>query len=452
LPGRAICGILVAMAKAQPGPRGADKVEAWQNRIVGYDQVDPETLLANPNNWRIHSGGQQEALEGVLDTVGWVDDVIVNQRTGFVVDGHLRVSLALRHGMTAVPVKYVDLTEAEEALVLATLDPIGAMAKTDSDKLAELLKAAHEGSSLEMARVLEGIARQEHLSLFRIAPEGGEAEADACLAKWKVRSGDLWTAGRHRILCADASLDASFHRLMGGDRAQLVWTDPPYGVALEEKMGAIHSRQRGKLMEKDGLSEHADLEALMLAALRLCGEFTASGASLYLAASMGEMLPKMIGYFQASEFDFHWQLVWVKNSPVLSRCDYQVRHENILFGWKRKGRHYFAPDRREHTVFEFDKPSVSALHPTMKPIALVQRMVENSSRIGDVVLDPFGGSGTTGIACHQSDRHARIMEIEPKYVAVTLERLSNMGLTPERADGGKYRPARPKAKRKGAPQ
>jgi DNA modification methylase len=439
------------MAKVKPGPPRADKVEAWQNRIVGYDQVDPETLLANPNNWRIHSGGQQEALEGVLDTVGWVDDVIVNQRTGFVVDGHLRVSLALRHGMTAVPVKYVDLTEAEEALVLATLDPIGAMAKTDSDKLAELLKAAHEGSSLEMARVLEGIARQEHLSLFRIAPEGGEAEADACLAKWKVRPGDLWTAGSHHILCADASLDASFHRLMGADRAQLVWTDPPYGVGLGEKMETMNPQNyRVRSMKNDGLGDHVDLEALMLAALRLCGEFTTPGASLYLCAPAGDMLPKMIGYFQASVFDFRWQLVWVKNSPVLSRGDYQVRHENVLFGWKAKGKHYFAPDRREHTVFEFDKPSVSALHPTMKPIALVQRMVENSSRIGDVVLDPFGGSGTTGIACQQADRHARIMEIEPRYVAVTLERLSDMGLTPERAEGGNHRPARPKAKRKAA--
>lgn len=113
--------------------------DGWQNRIVGYEQVDPEMLLANPFNWRIHSGQQQDALEGVLDTVGWVDDVIVNQRTGFIVDGHLRVSLALRHGAKSVPVKYVDLSEEEEALILSTLDPIAAMAGTDRDKLNHLL-------------------------------------------------------------------------------------------------------------------------------------------------------------------------------------------------------------------------------------------------------------------------------------------------------------------------
>jgi DNA modification methylase len=421
----------------------------WRNRIIGTGDESPEALVANARNWRIHPQAQQEALESVMDSVGWVDTIIVNQRSGYVVDGHLRVSLALRRGEKTVPVQYVDLSDEEEQVILATLDPIAAMAGTDSEKLQELLAATHGQSSLEIDRVLEMIARQEHQSLFRVAPEGGEPEAEACLAKWQVKSGEIWSAGEHRILCGDASLDASFLDLMGKERARLVWTDPPYGVGLNEKMKAIHSqRHRVRRIKNDGLSEHSNLEAVMNSALRLCGEYTTPGASLYLAAPAGDMLPKMIAYFQASSFDFRWCLVWVKSSPVLSRGDYQVRHENILFGWKKDGKHYFTPDRREHTVFEFDKPSVSLLHPTMKPIALVQRMVENSSQIGDIVLDAFGGSGTTAIACEQARRLSRTIELEPKYVAVMLERLANLGLTPERQNGntGHAKPKKPKRK------
>lgn len=137
-----------------------DAASHWRNRIVGYDDVDPEQLLANPRNWRIHPQQQQDALSTVLDNVGWVDDVLVNKRTGFVIDGHLRVALALRKGETSIPVKYVDLNESEEMQVLATLDPIAGMAETDKAKLEEAMSAI-ETDDESMRVLLDSIAQEQ---------------------------------------------------------------------------------------------------------------------------------------------------------------------------------------------------------------------------------------------------------------------------------------------------
>jgi len=195
----------------------------WKNRIVGHGVEAPDQLLANPMNWRIHPQAQQEALSTVLDRVGWVQDVIVNRRSGHVVDGHLRVRLAISRGEPAVPVKYIDLDDDEERLVLASLDPLSAMAVTDEEMLAQLLEGIETEGAL--AAMLENVA-------FKAHPKAGKTDPDAIPEPPPptTKLGDLWVLGDHRLLCGDATKAEDVSRLMNGQKAILFATDPPYLV------------------------------------------------------------------------------------------------------------------------------------------------------------------------------------------------------------------------------
>jgi hypothetical protein len=200
----------------------------WRNRITGSGEEAPDHLLANPANWRIHPKAQQDALAGALDAVGWVQQVLVNQRTGFVVDGHARVALALSRGEPTVPVVYVDLGPDEEALVLATLDPIGAMAGRDDEKLRALLSevAVDDAGLLALLGDLQGSEPKAGLTDPDEVPEPPEEPY--------VRSGDLYRLRDHRMLCGDATNPDDVGRLLGGAAPTLLATDPPYGVQLDQ--------------------------------------------------------------------------------------------------------------------------------------------------------------------------------------------------------------------------
>src|SRR5665811_2216556 len=198
---------------------------AWRNRITGTGEEAPDQLLANPGNWRIHPKAQQAALAGALDQVGWVQQVLVNRRSGFVVDGHARVALALSRGERAVPVLYVDLEPEEEALVLATLDPIGAMAGRDDQKLRALL-AEVTVDDAGLAALLSDLAG---VKAGRTDPDDVPEPPEAPY----VKPGELWQLGDHRLLCGDATSPEDVERLLDGAAPTLLATDPPYGVSLD---------------------------------------------------------------------------------------------------------------------------------------------------------------------------------------------------------------------------
>jgi len=200
----------------------------WRNRITGSGKEAPDQLLANPANWRIHPKAQQDALAGALDAVGWVGQVLVNQNTGFVVDGHARIALALSRGEPAVPVLYVDLSPEEEALVLATLDPIGAMAGRDEEKLKALL-AEISVDDAGLLALLGDLGGNEPKAGLTDPDEVPEPPADPY-----VQSGELWRLGDHRLLCGDATSPADVARLLDGAAPTLLATDPPYGVQLDQ--------------------------------------------------------------------------------------------------------------------------------------------------------------------------------------------------------------------------
>src|SRR5579871_1619166 len=211
-------------------PENSDKdaplARKWRNRIVGHSEQDPEQLIANPRNWRIHPKAQQDALNGVLSTVGWVQDVIVNQRTGFVVDGHARVAMAITAG-ERVPVVYVDLSEEEEGLILATFDPISAMAAKDSEIFDDLVKGMDESFKALVAatEAQRACSAGNWLTDEDAVPEPPQIATSV--------PGDLWILGNHRLLVGDATNQSDVPRLMVDDTADLIFTDPPYNVNYE---------------------------------------------------------------------------------------------------------------------------------------------------------------------------------------------------------------------------
>jgi site-specific DNA-methyltransferase (adenine-specific) len=210
-------------------------------------------------------------------------------------------------------------------------------------------------------------------------------------------------------------------------------SDPPYGISYSAKNEFLNALDRGNRVQRP-IANDQDSDAAPLIfsdALRRAIKYAEKGASCYATVPGGPLLPDFIGAFNKSGFSFKSLLVWLKSQFVLGRCDYQFKHENILYGWVESGCHYFVNDRTQCSVFEIDKPHVSAMHPTVKPVELVARMISNSSRPGELVYDPFAGSGTSLVAAHQLGRVGYGCEIDPRYLAVILERLSLLGLEPE---------------------
>ena len=421
--------------------------EGWRSRIVAHGEEAPDQLLANPKNWRVHPKEQQAALEGVLDEVGWVQDVVVNRRTGHLVDGHLRVSLALRREEPSVPVVYVDLSEQEEALVLAALDPVAAMAAADKEKL-DLLLHEVQTSSAGVQAMLADLAEREGL-YFGEGDGGGPAVEDVepevdrageLQKKWGTEVGQLWALGDHRLICGDCTERAVVERVMGGEEADLFISDPPYGVGYVEKAqymakrGYGHSRATlARLIENDETEDSDEgVAALLEKVLNLWWrDVLRPGGVFYLCCPPGS--PETTFRVVVSGLERIRQgLIWVKNNFVLGRQDYHYRHEPILYGWRAGAAHHAVEDRGLDTVWEIPRDEIDKVHPTMKPLALFERMIENSSDEGNVVADPFLGSGTSLLAAERTGRQCRAVELEPAYVAVTLDRWSRAtGRQPE---------------------
>ena len=245
----------------------------WKNRIVGYDNVAPDQLLANPANFRLHPKRQQDALSGSLSELGWLQDIIVNRVTGHVLDGHLRVSLSLRNGEATVPVKYVDLSESEERLALATFDPITYMAETDAAALDALLRQVNTGEESLQALLAE-MADNAGLDYGKTEPvEDVEPQIDRAeelRAKWNVEAGQMWQLGDHRLICGDCTDAAVVERVMGGEKAILCHADPPYGMG-KEKDG----------IENDNLYREK-LDDFQMQWWRACRPFLLDNASAYV--------------------------------------------------------------------------------------------------------------------------------------------------------------------------
>ena len=389
----------------------------WRNRIVGHAEVPPAELLPNPRNWRTHPADQQRTLTGALGEVGWVTEVLVNRTTGHLVDGHLRVELAVARGEPAVPVSFVELTEDEERLVLASLDPLAAMATAETEQLAALL-AGLEPADDALRALLDDLSREYKLDGAR----PGLVDPDyvpALPIEPFVSRGDLYLLGDHRLLCGDSTDPGDVARLTEGTEADCLWTDPPYGVAYEGKTER-HLRIRNDDPE---MSDDVIAGAFRLAPL-------APSSPFYVSAPAGPRSAAFRAAIASVGWRLHQELVWVKGTIVLGHSDYQYGHEPILYGYapgagrpgrgRHPGSHWYG-DNSQSSVLEYPKPAANRDHPTAKPMALVGHCLRNSTRPADLVYEPFAGSGSTLIAAEELRRRCHAMELDPRYAQVTIE-------------------------------
>lgn len=354
---------------------------------------------------------EYEKLKRSLEEFGYVEPVIWNRTTGRVVGGHQRLKILLNMGMEEVDCVVVEMNEEKEKALNIALNKING--DWDREKLALLIT---DLNAADFDVSLTGFDPEELDDLFKDSLKDNikedDFDVDSELKKPAVsRLGDVWILGQHRLVCGDSTKKDTFDVLMDGKAANLVVTDPPYNVNYEGTAGKI---------KNDNMANEAFYDFLLVA-FQNTEAVMAKDASIYVFHADTEGLNFRRAFSDAG-FYLSGTCIWKKQSLVLGRSPYQWQHEPILFGWKKKGKHLWYSDRKQTTIWEFEKPKKNGDHPTMKPVALVAYPIMNSSLSNCIVLDPFGGSGSTLIACEQTNRICYTIELDEKYCDVIVKR------------------------------
>lgn len=363
---------------------------------------------------------EYEKLKRSIEQFGYVEPVIWNKTTAHVVGGHQRLKVLLDMGITEVECVVIEMNEEKEKALNIALNKISG--DWDKDKLM-LLIADLQGADFDVS--LTGFEPAELDALFKDSLKDGIHEdgfdVDAELQKPALtKQGDVWMLGQHRLVCGDSTKADTFNVLMDGKLANLVVTDPPYNVNYEGSAGKI---------KNDNMGNEA-FYTFLLSAFQNTEVAMAKDASIYVFHADTEGLNFRKAFSDAG-FYLSGTCIWKKQSLVLGRSPYQWQHEPVLFGWKKSGKHNWYADRKQTTIWEFEKPKKNADHPTMKPVALVAYPILNSSLSNCIVLDPFGGSGSTLIACEQTDRICYTIELDEKYCDVIVKRYIEQAGNPD---------------------
>lgn len=374
--------------------------------------VSISQLVPYVNNARTHSDAQVKKLRASLREFGFINPVIIDSEYN-VIAGHGRILAAKEEGIEKVPCVFVDyLTPAQKKAYILADNRMAMDAGWDE----ELLRVEIEALQAESFDVgLTGFDEKDIAELF--AGEEDDAQdddfdVDEELQKPPVtKSGDVWLLGNHRLICGDSTKAETYEVLMDGRKANLVVTDPPYNVNYEGSAGKI---------QNDSMNEEA-FEKFLFDAYTQMNAAMAEDASIYVFHSDSHGLAFRKAFEEAG-FYLSGCCIWKKQSLVLGRSPYQWQHEPCLYGWKKKGKHQWYSDRKQTTIWEFDKPKKNGDHPTMKPIPLIAYPIRNSSMSNCIVLDPFGGSGSTLIACEQLGRICHTIELDEKYCDVIVKR------------------------------
>ena len=377
-----------------------------------------EKLIPYARNARTHSAEQVAQVAASIAEFGWTNPILAGA-DGIVIAGHARLLAARKLGMTEVPVIVLDhLTESQRrALVLAD-NRLALNAGWDEEMLrVEMAALDDDGFNLEVV----GFTDEEIADLLRDPEEvhAGNTDDDAVPETPETAitvPGDTWLLGQHRLLCGDSVQMESVEKVLAGGLADMVFCDPPYnvnyGATMKDKL-----RGKARKIANDDLGQ--DFEQFLRDA---CVNILAvTKGAIYVCMSSSELHTLQKAFREAGG---HWStfVIWAKNTFTMGRSDYQRQYEPILYGWKDGTQHFWCGARDQGDVWFIKKPQVNDLHPTMKPVELVERAVRNSSKDRDTVLDPFGGSGTTLIACEKTGRQARVIELEPKYCDVICRR------------------------------
>ena len=380
--------------------------------ITEFQLIGIDKLVPYQNNSRTHTPEQIMKIRSSLREFGFVNPVIVDRDLG-VIAGHGRLAAAREEGYTEVPCVFVDeMTEAQKKAYIIADNRLALDAGWDEEMLKVEMEAL-QGMDFDLA--LTGFDEKELLSLFSAdesAAEDDDFDVDEELAKPTfTKPGDIWLLGRHRLICGDSTDQNVIDTLMDGKKANLTVTDPPYNVNYEGTAGKI---------KNDNMASDKFYEFL-LGAFSCMEKVMANDASIYVFHADTEGL-NFRKAFQDAGFYLSGCCIWEKPSLVLGRSPYQWQHEPVLYGWKQKGKHQWYSGRSDTTIWKFDKPKKNAEHPTMKPIPLLAYPIKNSSMANSIVLDPFGGSGSTLICCEQMDRICHTCELDEKYCDVIVNR------------------------------
>lgn len=360
-------------------------------------------LKAYDNNPRKNDAAV-DAVANSIREFGFKVPVIIDSNN-IIVCGHTRVKAAKKLGMEEVPcIVADDLTDDQIKAFRLADNKTSELAEWDLDKLSEELKF------IDMDMLQFGFEDLE-AQLERDVLEDDFDDDEELPTTPYAKRGDIFKLGRHTLMCGDSTIEEDVKTLVGGEVMDMAFTDPPYNINYEGVAGKIIN---------DKQNDESFYNFLFKAFTNM-NEALKSGGTLYVCHSDTEGLNFRLALKNAG-FRVAECIVWVKSSLVLGRQDYHWRHEPILYGWKEGASHYFIDDRTQDTVWEYDKPTVSKLHPTMKPLELIGRALKNSSRKNDKIIDLFGGSGSTMIACEQIDRTSYLMELDEKYVDVIVKR------------------------------
>ncbi len=385
----------------------------YEDRVRELRRVRASDLIPSPHNWRVHPEGQRAAMRGVLAELGFSDALLARETPDglMLIDGHLRADLVPDQ---EVPVLVLDLDEAEADYLMATLDPLAGMAGQDDERLRALLDSLHNEDA-GVAALLQGLRDG-----IKVEPQEGLVDHDAVpeAVKPVAKRGDVWVCGDHRVMCGDSTDAEDVARLMAGERASLMVTDPPYGVGYEGAGGG--KSKWGNRNRPDIPIANDDLGGGQI-------DFWVSGfapwplkGDVYVFAPPGPLGGALAQALGSAGIEHRQWLIWAKHHFSIGRSHYHYQHEPIAYGWK--GATSWLGSRTESSVWEADKPTASDEHPTMKPVALCERAITNSSKANAVVIDPFLGSGTTMIAAERLGRRCYGMELEPRYVDVAVRR------------------------------
>lgn len=366
----------------------------------------------NPRKMLVPGDPEYEKLKKSIQNFGYVELIVVNQRTNnTVISGHQRLSVLKDLGVEEVECVVVDMDEATEKALNIAMNKISG--EWDKDKLAVLITDL-QAEDFDVS--LTGFDAAELDELFKDQTKEGIHEDDFDVdteLKKPVFSkiGDIWKLGRHKLICGDSTKPETFEQLLLDQKVNLIVTDPPYCVSYNGKAGKI---------KNDSMKED-EFYDFLLAAFKNMHESMADDASIYVFHSDSHGLTFRKAFFDAG-FYLSECCIWKKNRFVLGRSPYQWQHEPCLYGWKQKGKHAWYSDRKQSTIWEFDNPMKSKEHPTMKPVELCAYPIMNSSLTNSLVLDPFGGSGSTLIACEQTNRTCFMVELDEKFCDVIVNR------------------------------
>lgn len=396
------------------------------------EEIDIDCLVPYENNAKEHTRAQIDAVEASIKEFGFRNPVIVwRNADGMleVVAGHARITAAKNLGIRKVPcVSCDDLSDAQRRAYTLVDNQTTMMTGWDSDMLAyelDVLSDEFDMTSLGFTDEMVGMADEV------------EAEDDEMpeVVECRAKRGEIWQLGAHRIMCGDSTCREDVEKLVGGGFCDLLLTDPPYNVALGQHMRPselkqLHRRTDGLVIENDSWEDEDAFVQFLKSAFDNAMAALNPGAAFYIWHADNQRM-NFLKACEQSGMTIRECLVWAKNTFALGRQDYQWRHEPCLYGWKDGAAHNWYSDRKQSTVLEFDKPTANAEHPTMKPVGLMAYLIQNSTKRGDTVLDVFGGSGSTLIACEETGRKCLSMELDPHYCDVIIARWEE--LTGEKA-------------------